>query len=250
MGGRIRPCLRVKGAENGAADPYKTKRKAEAQTAEAKPVSRYWIVCRGCPVASDNHINRGLPSLLGFGRALCFPVARLGFTVPLEFRFPFDGIGGDFPVVFHGPLIAVELTSDRKGDFIAFDLSVLNFAFDHFAILAGKAQRAGDFFSLDFQFQRHLAIRAAIAARRGPGPVSGRIRFLVLRRAAQRDGGQAKERGERESDHGNRGFVCKFHIIILWIHCDLVCSATIHLMPWNASLNTGLVVRLDFPLSR
>src|SRR5580765_724012 len=92
-------------------------------------------------------------SLLGLRGAFGFPIPGLSFAIPLGFRFPFDRIGGDLAVVFHGPFVAVELPRDGETDFITFDFAVLDFGFDLFATLAGSSDRAGDFVALNFQFE-------------------------------------------------------------------------------------------------
>src|SRR4051812_26792916 len=101
----------------------------------------------------DGTCGNSFRGLLCFRCSFGFPIAGLSFTVAFKFGFPFDGISGDFPVVFHRPLVSVELTRHAERDFIAFYFSVLDFAFNDFAILPGRAEGAGDFLTFDFQLQ-------------------------------------------------------------------------------------------------
>src|SRR3989442_1822351 len=74
----------------------------------------------------DGFLRLGEPAgcLFLFSFAFRFPITRLRLAVPLSLDFALNRVTTDLAIVFGGDLVPLNLTSDREGDFIPFELAL------------------------------------------------------------------------------------------------------------------------------
>src|SRR6185437_6965307 len=103
------------------------------------------------------------------------PVGRTAFAAvaagPLDLAG--DRVAFDLALVAGRDLIAIALANDLEGQFVVFQLGVLDLDF----AVVGTIDRAGDLVSIDLEGEGVLHL-IAISASRSPGPLAGHVRLI------------------------------------------------------------------------